>query len=133
MLFSVDTIPQFAIIPLFPREPLQQLNQTKNMQYTEKVITDYLKGEKRMGNSPRCFSQYYGHKVTSMSFSECTLYSYSTVIAKVDRTEKVIYRSVAKYSPTTTRQQNDLERLGFRMGFTFVDCNDERELFKIDL
>ena len=103
------------------------------MQYTEKVITDYLKGEKRMGNSPRRFSHYYGHKVTSMSFSECTLYSYSTVIAKVDRTKKAIYRSVAKYSPTTTRQQNDLERLGFRMGFTFVDCSDERELFKIDL
>lgn len=125
--------PSLLLCRCSPREPLQQLNQTKNMQYTEKVITDYLKGEKRMGNSPRRFSQYYGHKVTSMSFSECTLYSYSTVIAKVDRTEKVIYRSVAKYSPTTTRQQNDLKRLGFRMGFTFVDCNDERELFKIDL
>lgn len=101
--------------------------------YAKEVITDYLKGEKRMGNSPIRYSQYYGHKVTSISFSECTLYSYSTVIAKVDRTEKVIYRSTCKYSPTTSQQQSALEYLGSRMGFKFVDFEDERELFKIDL
>lgn len=71
--------------------------------YIEKVGTEYLIGKKRLGGSPRRYSDYTGRYVTAMSYGEKVLYSYSQPIALIKREEKILYLNNEKISLHTEK------------------------------
>lgn len=91
------------------------------IKYVEKLGTEYLKGEKCKGASRRRYSDYRGGHVVAMSYGGFRLYSYDTIIALVNRADKVLYINGGKYSRTTTDQQKSLCELAGRLGFRVVE------------
>lgn len=91
------------------------------IQYVEKLGTEYLKGEKCKGASRRRYSDYRGAHVVAMSCGGFRLYSCDTVIALVNRADKVLYINGGKYSRTTTEQQKSLREVADRLGFRVVE------------
>lgn len=74
--------------------------------YIEKLMYPYLDGTATSGKAPLRHTQYGSFR--SMKFDGPLLYSYATLIAAVDRANKILYLSTRKYSQTTTYQQKTL-------------------------
>ena len=87
--------------------------------YIEKLGTEYIEGKKESGKSP-LRTGLNGRRLRSMAWKGNRLFSYQTHVATIDRAGKVLYVTTKKYSQTTTRQMDDIERLASCNGFHIV-------------
>ncbi len=87
--------------------------------YIKKLGTEYIEGKKESGKSP-LRTGLDGRRLRSMSWQGNRLFSYQTHVATIDRAGKVLYVTTKKYSQTTTRQMDDIERLASCNGFHIV-------------
>ena len=53
--------------------------------YIKDLIPAWLNGDTTNGHSPLRHSDYCGRKITSMSYDGNNLYSYNTLVGKLDR------------------------------------------------
>ena len=82
----------------------------------------YLDGTATSGKAPLHRTDYGSHR--SMKFEGPLLYSYSTIIAAVDRANKILYLSSRKYSQTTTRQQKDVTLIAEKERFRVIHVSN---------
>lgn len=95
------------------------------IKYIKDLIPQYLNGDKARGHSPLRYSEYYGRKITAMSYEGDNLYSYDTLIGKLDAENYILYLTDARYSATTTRQLNDTAQIALNCGYKVIMCNPE--------
>lgn len=82
----------------------------------------YLDGTATSGKAPLRRTDY--GSLRSMKFEGPLLYSYSTIIAAVDRANKILYLSSRKYSQTTTRQQKDVTLIAEKERFRVIHVSN---------
>lgn len=90
--------------------------------YVEKLMYPYLDGTATSGKAPLRHTQY--GSLRSMKFEGPLLYSYATIIAAVDRANKILYLSSRKYSQTTSRQQKDIALIAEQERFRVVHVSN---------
>lgn len=63
---------------------------------------------------------------------QAIIYSYYTAIAKVDYSREVVLINTRKYSQTTSRHQNLIQREAIRKGFKveYISTNDPNDFLK---
>ena len=90
--------------------------------YVEKLMYPYLDGTATSGKAPLRRTNY--GSLRSMKFEGPLLYSYATIIAAVDRANKILYLSSRKYSQTTTRQQKDVTPIAEKERFRVIHVSN---------
>ena len=86
--------------------------------YIEKLMYPYLDGTATSGKAPLRHTPYGSFR--SMKFDGSLLYSYATLIAAVDRANKIPYLSTRKYTRTTTHQQKNIALIAEQERFRVV-------------
>lgn len=96
--------------------------------YALPILDSYFKYPERAKSSALVFSPYFDRKIRKLYYREGLLFSYNTLIAKIDCRGKCLYLNARKYSQTTSRIQNELVYMAESRGFNIYYCPTETVL-----
>lgn len=69
--------------------------------------------------------EHFGHKIRKLYYREGELFSYDTLIAKIDCKSRCLFLNARKYSQTTSRIQNELVSMAESRRFDIYYCPTE--------
>lgn len=97
-------------------------------EYALPILDSYFKYPERAKSSALVFSPYFDRKIRKLYYSGGRLFSYNTLIAKIDCKGRCLFLNARKYSQTTSRIQNELVTRAESLRFDIYYCPTERTL-----
>ena len=91
---------------------------------TLQVITRFLNRERGATNKRQILNGYYYYEGRTLQTDGTDLINYSTIIAYFDN-DNILHLNKSKYSATTSKIQNQLERLALAQNEKIIEYTEE--------
>ena len=88
------------------------------------VINKFLNREKGATNKRQILNDYYYYEGRTLQTDGTDLINYSTIIAYFDN-DNILHLNKSKYSATTSKIQNQLERLALAQNEKIIEYTEE--------
>ena len=90
----------------------------------QEVINKFLNREKGATNKRQILNDYYYYEGRTLQTDGTDLINYSTIIAYFDN-DNILHLNKSKYSATTSKIQNQLERLALAQNENIIEYTEE--------